>query len=281
MPEPGPEYGRGRVRVTRDAAVRALAAGRRALRDSRSHGPAPSAWRIAVPVVVLGAGVLFSTSAETAQGTDLRAGRRLELTALIAERNQQVRAGEERAAGLRAAVEATTRLRSASDARVAAAQAAADALRNPAGLAPVRGPALTVELNDAPPRPDGQLPPGATVNDIVVHQQDVQAVVNALWAGGAEAMTIMGQRVISTGAVRCVGNTLLLYGRTYSPPFRVTAIGPVADLRGALDTSGAVAAYRQAAQDFDLGYTVTDEGEKSMPGYTGQVSLPYTTGGTR
>jgi len=34
-------------------------------------------------------------------------------------------------------------------------------------------------------------------------------VVNALWAGGAEAMTIMGVRVISTSAVRCVGNTLL------------------------------------------------------------------------
>jgi uncharacterized protein YlxW (UPF0749 family) len=266
--------------VTRDAVVRALAGARRALRGTGAGGP-PSPWRLAVPIVVLGAGVLFATSAETAHGTDLRAGRRLELTGLIAQRNQQVRAGEERAAGLRADVEATTRAQSVFDARVAAAQAAADVLRNPAGLGAVRGPAVTVELNDAPPRPDGQLPPGATVNDIVVHQQDVQAIVNALWAGGAEAMTIMGQRVISTGAVRCVGNTLLLYGRTYSPPFRVTAIGPAADLRGALDASGAVRAYRQAVQDFDLGYTVTDEGEIRMPGYTGQVSLPYTTGGTR
>ena len=51
-------------------------------------------------------------------------------------------------------------------------------------------------------------------DDLVVHQGDVQAVVNALWAGGAEAMSIMDVRVISTSAVRCVGNTLLLHGRS-------------------------------------------------------------------
>jgi uncharacterized protein YlxW (UPF0749 family) len=116
------------------------------------------------------------------------------------------------------------------------------------------------------------------VNDIVVHQQDVQAVVNALWAGGAEAMTLMGQRVIATGAVRCVGNTLLLYGRTYSPPFRITAIGPVGIMRQSLETSRSVGAFRQAAEDFNLGYHVTDEGDVRMPGYTGQVSLPHTGG---
>jgi uncharacterized protein YlxW (UPF0749 family) len=266
VPEPGPV--RGRVLATRHAADR--------LWRRVGRGQPPSVWRLAVPVVVLGAGVLFATSAETAHGTDLRAGRRLELTQLIAERDQDVRRNEARAAALRAAVEDGTREQSGDDARVASAQSAADALRGAAGLGAVAGPALTVELNDAPPRPDGQPPAGATVNDIVVHQQDVQAVVNALWAGGAEAMTIMGQRVIATGAVRCVGNTLLLYGRTYSPPFRVTAIGPVALMRDSLGTSRSVGAFRQAAEDFDLGYQVTDEGDVRMPGYTGQVSLPHT-----
>ena len=67
--------------------------------------------------------------------------------------------------------------------------------------------------------PADQLPEGVGVDDIVVHQQDVQAVVNALWSGGAEAMMVMDQRLISTSAVRCVGNTLILQGRVYSPPF--------------------------------------------------------------
>ena len=53
-----------------------------------------------------------------------------------------------------------------------------------------------------------------------MHQQDIQAVVNALWAGGAEAMTIQGQRVISTTGIKCVGNTVVLHGVPYSPPYR-------------------------------------------------------------
>jgi uncharacterized protein YlxW (UPF0749 family) len=68
----------------------------------------------------------------------------------------------------------------------------------------------------------------------------------------------------------------LLYGRTYSPPFRITAIGPVHSLRSALDTGPSVRAFRQAARDFNLGYQVADVEEVRMPGYTGQVSLPYT-----
>jgi uncharacterized protein YlxW (UPF0749 family) len=230
---------------------------------------------VLVPVVVIAAGVLFATSAETAKGTDLRSGRRLQLTQLIAQRNDDVRDSERQAATLRRQIDESTRQKSATDDRVTAAQAASDRLGAPAGLSAVRGPALTIRLDDAPTRSDGQLPPGATVNDVVVHQQDVQAVANALWAGGAEAMTIMGQRVISTGAVRCVGNTLLLYGRTYSPPFVITAIGPSGRLRSALDASPGVKAFREAARDYGLRYRIGNSGQVTMPGYDGQVSLPY------
>ena len=80
---------------------------------------------------------------------------------------------------------------------------------------------------------------------VVVHQQDVQGVVNALWRGGAEAMQIMDQRVISTSAVRCVGNTLLLQGRVSSPPYTITAVGDVDAIeRGDADAArAAVYAY--------------------------------------
>ena len=68
-------------------------------------------------------------------------------------------------------------------------------------------------------------PGGLGPDDLVVHQQDVQAVVNALWRGGADGVQVMDQRLIATSAVRCVGNTLILQGRVYSPPFTVTAVG--------------------------------------------------------
>jgi uncharacterized protein YlxW (UPF0749 family) len=139
----------------------------------------------------------------------------------------------------------------------------------------VHGPAVRVRLDDAPRRADGSRPAGASADDLVVHQQDVQAVVNALWAGGAEAMTIMNVRVISTSAVRCVGNTLLLNGRVYSPPFVVTAIGDPGRLRGALDASDGVRAFREFVRDFGLGYTVEDEADVTLPGYEGSTSLQY------
>ena len=232
-------------------------------------------WRVLVPVIALAAGVLFATSAETAQGTDLRAGRRIELTQLIAAQEQAVGESTKRAVTLQSEVDALEKDASARDGRVGAVRGAGQRLEAQVGLRPLRGNGLTVELNDAPRRPDGSLPPNARPDDVIVHQQDVQAVVNALWAGGADGLAVMGQRLITTGAVRCVGNTLLLYGRTYSPPFRVTAVGDPTRLRASLATEPGVRLYRQAVDYFGLGYEVKDEREVTLPGYDGPVRLGY------
>ncbi len=233
------------------------------------------AWRALVPVIALLAGVLFATSAETARGTDLRSGRRVELTQLITAQERAVGAATEQVRTLQGQVDGMEKQAAGRDSRVAAVRTAAAPLEVSVGLKPLRGPGLTVVLDDAPRAADGALPNGARPDDVIVHQQDVQAVVNALWVGGADAMSIMGQRVTATGAVRCVGNTLLLYGRTYSPPFRVTAIGDAARLRAALARQPGVTLYRQAVQYFGLGYEVKDEREVTLPGYDGPLRLSY------
>jgi uncharacterized protein YlxW (UPF0749 family) len=225
-----------------------------------------------VPVVLLLAGMLFTTTATTANGTELRNDRRPELANLIAERRQDVARADALAASLRRQVEAQTSAEAGSDASVAEQRSRGQAQVGPAGLAAVHGPGVTVRLNDAPRRPDGTRPAGSP-DDLVVHQQDVQAVVNALWSGAGEAMSIMGVRVISTSAVRCVGNTLLLDGRVYSPPFTVTAIGDPVLLQHALDASAGVRAFRKAAIDFGLGYEVKVEGDVTVPAYEGSISL--------
>ena len=158
---------------------------------------------------------------------------------------------------------------------VAAEQARNTPLLAPAGLTKVHGPGLEVILDDA--QPSGSLPTGTTVdpNQLVVHQSDLQAVVNALWAGGAEAMSIAGQRVIATSAVRCVGNTLLLNGEVYSPPFRVVAIGPADTMQEKLNSSPGVKLFRDAAGYFGLGYTVETAGRLDIPAYRGSITLGY------
>jgi uncharacterized protein YlxW (UPF0749 family) len=232
-------------------------------------------WQALVPAIALLAGMLFATSAETAKGTDLRAGRRVELTQLIAAEERTVGDATRQVVQLQGQVDVLERQASAEDGRIVTVRVASDRLERYVGLRPITGAGITVILDDAPRRPDGSLPPDARPDDVIVHQQDVQSVVNALWAGGADGLTVMGQRLITTGAVRCVGNTLLLYGRTYSPPFRITAVGDPDRLRGRLDVEPGVRLYRQAVGYFGLGYEVKDEREVTLPGYDGPLRLSY------
>jgi uncharacterized protein YlxW (UPF0749 family) len=245
--------------------------------DTAGAGSTPRRrrWAVLVPVIAALAGLLFTTSARTAAGTSLREDRRPELTRVIEDRQAQVQQEAAEAAVLRAQIDAQTRAAAGSDGRVAAQQQRADATRAAAGFTAVHGPGLGVELNDAPRRPDGGLPAGARPDDVVVHQQDVQSVVNALWAGGAEAMTIMGIRVISTSAVRCVGNTLLLHGLVYSPPFRIEAIGDQARMRAALAADPGVRAFRDAATSFGLGYREDVRADIVAPAHSELDSFQY------
>jgi len=247
-------------------------AGRAFLRRRTSRrGP----WSLLVPLVALLAGLLFSMTAHAAQGTALRDDRNPQLSSLIQDRQRQIDQQSKIAAALRGEVDRQTTIAGGSDADVAGLQQRADARRAAAGLSAVHGPGLTVRLDDAPRRPDANLPPNVSPDDLVVHQQDVQAVVNALWAGGAEAMSIMGVRVISTSAVRCVGNTLLLNGRVYSPPFVMTAIGNPDALSAALGQSDGVRSFRLAAATLGLGYQVKPEADATVPAYDGSTSLQY------
>jgi uncharacterized protein YlxW (UPF0749 family) len=231
-------------------------------------------WRPLVPLTAGLAGLLLATSAVTARGTDLRASRSLDVSQLI-ERQQRTLAGltrDERA--LRARISAATALAAVGDRRVRAARAAADRLEDAAGLTRVTGPAVTVALDDAA-RTDQQrdIDAGARPDDLVIHQQDVQGVVNALWAGGADAMTIMGQRVVATTAVRCVGNTLLLHGQVFSPPFVITAVGDQRRLRRALDADPAVQVFQQYVAAYGLRYHLSMQDDVTLPAYAGPLGL--------
>jgi uncharacterized protein YlxW (UPF0749 family) len=230
-------------------------------------------WRLAAPVAFAAAGVLFATSAGVSQGSDLRGGSRTEISEVILAEERRADEVASRVDGLRAEIEEATQAAGSTDRRVAAEQERSRGLELAAGTMPVDGPGLRVVLADAPRSADRVLPENASPDDLVVHQEDVQAVVNALWTGGAEAMQIMDQRVITTSAVRCVGNTLILQGRVYSPPFEITAVGDPARLREALDLSEGVQLYRYYADTYGLVYRTEDLDDVRLPGYDGSLDL--------
>lgn len=226
---------------------------------------------VVVATTSLAAGLLFAASATTAQGGDLRAGRRSQLHQLIAREGDEVGQAEQVAAALRREVTDRTAAVAVDDAQVAAERTRAAALAAAAGTSAVTGPAVTVQLDDAAAGADRS---GAAPDDLVVHEQDLQAVVSALWSGGAEAMTLMGQRLVATSAVRCVGNTVLLQGRVYGPPFVVSAVGDPERLRRALDDAPGVQLFRDAADRFGLGYQVSVADRVRLPAYAGPLELP-------
>lgn len=234
-------------------------------------------WRHAIPVLTLFTGTLFAASASTAHGTDLRGGSRTKVTELIAQEQRSYQSSQATYRHLHRQVDALVRQAGRTDANIRAAQQEADRLAALSGFTSVTGRGVRVSLNDAPrSRRDA----AASPDDLVVHQQDVQAVVNALWAGGATGVQIMDQRLISTSAVRCVGNTLILQGVVYSPPFRITATGSPDRLRAALDASPEIQIYRQYVDQYGLGYTVNTLQKTTLPAYTGNATPKYATAPT-
>ena len=229
-------------------------------------------WAAIVPLVAVGAGLLFATSAQTSQGTDLRSSGRSDLVDVVRAQDLTVRLRQAAVQQLQSEVDAMTAQAAPGNATVARLRAEASALAPIVGSQSVTGQALSVSLDDAK-RTASSLPPNFTADDIVVHQQDVQSVVNALWAGGAEAMMLMDQRVISTSAVRCVGNTLILQGRVYSPPYVIRAIGNPSAMSAALDQNQQVTIYRQYVKLLGLGYDVKNMGTVTFPAYAGSLSL--------
>ncbi|CBH46181.1 DUF881 domain-containing protein [Prescottella equi] len=232
-------------------------------------------WSIAVLVVCLVAGLLIATTREVSHGNEIRAADSTRLSDLVRQAQTEVDRAARTRDELAAQVEELQETAAGTDTRVAEVLAESRALADAAGLTELSGRGVVVTLTDAPRDADGKYPAGASPDDLVVHQQDVQSVLNALWAGGAEAVAMQDQRIVNTSAPRCIGNTLLLHGRTYSPPYVVTAIGDPARLAATLANEPGIKMFKQYAVRYGLGYTQQQSDALTVPAYTGQLHTEY------
>lgn len=238
----------------------------------QSHGTrTPVRATLSVTFVLILAGLLFTANARLSGGEENRQPENFaELVRQEVDRGDDLLTEVE---GLRADVDG---LSAALDTQVPTLDPALDTSSGiEAGLTAVTGSGLRVQLDDAPtnrPQPEEIVP-----DDLVVHQQDLEGVINALWAGGAEAMTLQGQRVTALTAFRCVGNVLSLHGRVYSPPYVVEAVGDPEALQAALDSSGPLTIYREYVAAVGLGYSVQTEDSIDAPAYSGVLNLEHAT----
>jgi uncharacterized protein YlxW (UPF0749 family) len=154
-------------------------------------------------------------------------------------------------------------------------QALSDRVQNleaAVGITSVTGPGLEVVLTDGPPDPAGNDGPDlARVLD-----QDLQLAVNGLYAAGAEAVSINGQRLTSLSAIRGAGDAVLVGYRPISPPYVVTAIGDPVRMEREFANGAAAAQLRSLAGTYGMGFDTETEEALTVPG-SAELTMRYAT----
>ncbi|WP_315096530.1 DUF881 domain-containing protein [uncultured Cellulomonas sp.] len=144
-------------------------------------------------------------------------------------------------------------------------QIEADAVQ--AGVMPLTGPGLRLVLTDAPTDSDDTEDPERRVQDV-----DLQVVVNGLWAAGAEAIAVNGQRLTAMTAIRSAGAAVLVDLVALSSPYTVQAVGDAVHMQTELARATAGQHLATLRTTFGIGVQVTSQTMLELPG-TGLVTL--------
>jgi uncharacterized protein YlxW (UPF0749 family) len=210
-------------------------------------------------VGLLAVGLLLSTAAAQARA---RASSTAETrSALVREVRARTAANDTLEKSLerdRAAVTATRRnaLRLTTEGKALAARLAT--LEVVTGASPVIGPALVVQLSDAPSDDNNGAdvdPRTGDASDGRVTDRDLQTVVNEVWASGAEAVAVNGQRLTALSAIRSAGDAILVDFRPLSPPYDIVGVGDASAMRASF-AEGFGGSYLQALRDYGIDYSL-------------------------
>ena len=136
-----------------------------------------------------------------------------------------------------------------------------------AGLTALTGPGVTVSLSDAKTPPTANPPENS-----IIHDSDIRTVLNELLASGAEALSINGERIISTSSIRCVGPTVIINNTRLSSPFVITAIGDAKTLEAGLIIKGGVV---DALTPWGIDIDIATFDKVNIPAYTGVSTFKY------
>jgi uncharacterized protein YlxW (UPF0749 family) len=237
---------------------------------SSGRAPRPRRWgSVAVGLTMAVAGLLVAVTYDQAAASV--EGREEVRAALVDDIRTDSTVTDDLAAQLESLRAEVTRTRDELLAASAVGQRARDALARAdesAGAVPVTGPGLLVTLANADPSADEDPVGGGTAEEDPreqVQDGDLQLVVNALWAAGAEAISINGQRLGPTTAIRFAGEAVLVDFRPVTNPYEVSAIGDPDTLSAQFLASPEVGALAVISQTFGLRFDYSEEEELRLP----------------
>lgn len=227
-------------------------------------------WHVSLTLVFILLGFLLATAFSTQQRLEDRPGTRKDnlIQFIRKQRREQKRLGAQ-LTEVREELGYIDAERADSEGVLAAHSQELERLRSRAGLVPVTGPGLELTVGDAQ-----RIPPDVNPDSFLIHDYDLQMIVNALWRGGAEALAVNGERFVASTGIRSAGSIILINSRPQPGPYRVRAIGDAEGLVLALkqDNYAAMLLGESAAQ-FGLQIDTRPQEKMTLPGYTGGVKL--------
>jgi uncharacterized protein YlxW (UPF0749 family) len=179
------------------------------------------------------------------------------LKARILELRDQIRSAEQAGQGSAALVRELND--SLQDARIAA------------GLIPLTGSGIVLQLEDSgePPAPD------AEISDYLVGAHDLRTIVEELWAAGAEAISVNGERLTATTAIIDVGPSILANAAYLAGPYQITALGPEDLYSRLVAAPGFVDFIRSRSEGFGIQVSIASPEAVDIPAFVGTVTLRY------
>ncbi len=145
------------------------------------------------------------------------------------------------------------------------------AARIAAGLIPLSGSGIVIQLDDSlqPVAAD------ANQSDYLVGARDVRTMVEELWSAGAEAIAVNDERITPSTSIIDIGPSILVNSAYLAPPYQITALGPK-DLYGRLSASpGFVDLIRARAQTYGIRVSFAEPESVNLPAFAGTVTLRY------
>jgi uncharacterized protein YlxW (UPF0749 family) len=229
-------------------------------------------WQVTLGLALLGLGFLIAAQL-AAQGPRVRYTTQeraplVETATQLQQRQDELKA---RILELRTQIQETEHAGEGSAELVRQLNAQLQEARIAAGLIPLTGTGIVLQLEDS----QEPVVPGADQADYLVGARDVRSVVEELWAAGAEAIAVNGERMTPTSAIIDVGPSILVNAAYLAGPYQVTALGPD-DLYSRLSAStGFVDMLRTRAQGFGIRVSIAEPDAVDIPAFAGTVTLRY------
>jgi uncharacterized protein YlxW (UPF0749 family) len=218
-----------------------------------------------VPLALLGFLIVLAVSSTRAERRSSEP-RRTRLVELIESRRNAVGKLDDEVRDLRGRVGTATARASRSDASERERAQRLRELGTAAGTTALTGPGLVVKLSDSSRRPST----AEEASAFRIHDADMQLVANALFASGAEAVSINGSRLVATSPIRAAGSTIVVNFRPLIQPYEVVAIGA---RRADFEASDIARRFNRWKTLFGLGFDVGNRSGLVVSAFTGQVDV--------